>query len=143
MATNSKRNTPRAPIEIRVEYQRLNSFIADYTRDISRGGLFIKTDTPSAEGEECYVTLTFPKLEEPITLLATVRHVVQSDEPGEPGMGLKFKFADPEEKRALARVVDHLMIEHLGVELYERLSGMAHQEKTASMQAFDKAVDEG
>jgi type IV pilus assembly protein PilZ len=142
MASNSKRNTPRAPVEIRVEYQRLNSFIADYTRDISRGGLFIKTETPSALGEQCYLTLTFPKLDEPITLAATVQHFVQPDEGPEPGMGLKFTFGDIEEKRALSRVVDHLMIEHLGVELYERLSGLAKQEHTSSMQAFDSSVDE-
>ena len=142
MASNSKRNTPRAPVEIRVEYQRLNSFIADYTRDISRGGLFIKTETPSELGEECYLTLTFPKLDEPITLVAIVRHVVKPGEGAEPGMGLKFNFSDPEEKRALSRVVDHLMIEHLGVELYERLSGLAKNEQTTSMQAFDASVDE-
>jgi type IV pilus assembly protein PilZ len=41
---------PRAPIELKVEYKRINSFFADYTRNISKGGTFIKTTKPLAIG---------------------------------------------------------------------------------------------
>ena len=137
MSSNSKRTHPRAPIEIKVEYQRLNSFFADYSRDISRGGLFIQTDSPSDVGESCYLTLSFPKYDEPITLLAVVKHVVPADDDsGNPGMGLEFNFESAEEKKALARVVDHMMIEHLGVELYEKLSASAAPD-TTSLSAVD------
>ena len=43
------------------------------------------------------------------------------DDSGNPGMGLEFTFESGEERKALARVVDHMMIEHLGIELYEKL----------------------
>ena len=43
---DDRRLAYRAPIELKVEYKRLNTFFADYTRNISRGGTFIGTDKP-------------------------------------------------------------------------------------------------
>ena len=37
------RDHARAPIELEVDYKKLNSFFADYTKNISKGGTFIKT----------------------------------------------------------------------------------------------------
>ena len=36
-----RRAEVRRPIELKVEYKRLNTFFADYTKNISRGGTFI------------------------------------------------------------------------------------------------------
>jgi hypothetical protein len=41
-----RRREQRAPIELKVEYKRLNTFFYDYTKNISKGGTFIKTDKP-------------------------------------------------------------------------------------------------
>ncbi|MEZ4272259.1 MAG: hypothetical protein R3C68_12780 [Myxococcota bacterium] len=35
-ATTDKRESPRAPIELKVEYKRMNTFFADYTKNISK-----------------------------------------------------------------------------------------------------------
>ena len=121
MATQSKRKAPRAPIEIKVEYHRLNAFIADYTSDISRGGLFIATEDPLEVDSECYFTLSFPNCGEPITLQGLVTRVVQPGGDETAGMGVKFVFEDPAEQTALQEVVDEVMVDHLGSELYERL----------------------
>ena len=40
------RQAVRAPIELKVDYKKLNSFFADYTKNISKGGTFIKTKKP-------------------------------------------------------------------------------------------------
>ena len=37
-----KRGTDRMPIELKVEYKRLNTFLSDYTKNISSGGTFIR-----------------------------------------------------------------------------------------------------
>tara|TARA_B100000902_G_scaffold349133_1_gene357507 strand:- start:68 stop:496 length:429 start_codon:yes stop_codon:yes gene_type:complete len=121
MATQSKRKSPRAPVEIKVEYHRLNAFIADYTSDISRGGLFVATQDPLEINSECYFTLSFPNCGEPITLQGVVTRVVEADGDEPAGMGVKFVFEDPAEQSALNEVVDEIMVEHLGSELYERL----------------------
>src|SRR5690348_1888069 len=39
---SERRDGPRVPIELKVEYKKLNSFFADYTKNISKGGTFIK-----------------------------------------------------------------------------------------------------
>ena len=42
----------RTPIELKVEYKKMNTFFADYTKNISKGGTFIKTDRPLPVGTE-------------------------------------------------------------------------------------------
>jgi len=110
------------PIEIRVEYKRINAFIADYTRDISSGGLFVRTDQPLPAGTEALFTLSIPRLETPVTLNGIVRRVVAPGEPGfDAGMGVELLFEDDAERIALKRVVDAMMVEHLGEVLFRRL----------------------
>lgn len=116
-----QRRTARVPIEIKVEYKRINAFIADFTRDISGGGLFVRTDTPMPIGSEALFTLAIPRMEKPVTLKGIVRRVVPKGDPTtEAGMGVELLFDDEQERIALKRVVDALMIEHLGEALYRR-----------------------
>ena len=51
-AGDDRRIAERGPIALRVDYKRLNSFFADYTKNISRGGTFIRTDRPLQLGTE-------------------------------------------------------------------------------------------
>lgn len=118
------------PIEIKVEYKRINAFIADFTRDISSGGLFVRTDQPLPGGTEALFTLSIPRLETPVTLRGIVRRVVErGSAESEAGMGIELLFEDEEERIALKRVVDALMVEHLGEALFRRLveSGKASE----------------
>jgi len=124
MRSESKRAAPRAPIEIKVEYKRMNSFVSDFTKDIGREGIFVRSNDPLAVGTECYFTLEIPKLLQPITLAGVVQHVVEKGGEAESGMGIGLKFKDDEERQALATVVDNLMLEHLGQALYNRLSSL-------------------
>jgi type IV pilus assembly protein PilZ len=121
MSTAQQRRAPRVPIEVRVEYKRINAFIADFTRDISSGGLFIRTSEPLAVGTEAMFTLSIPRMERPVTLKGRVQRVIPSDDAAEMGMGIELLFDDETERSALKRVVDTLMIEHLGDALYRRL----------------------
>lgn len=127
MSRQNTRQAPRAPIELKVEYRRLNAFIADYTHDLSRGGLFIKTERPLDEGTECLFTLHVPSLAEQIALRGVVRRVVPPGGEAEAGMGVELIFDDEDERKALRTVVDGLMIDHLGMALYERMMRMRNQ----------------
>ena len=71
---SDRRREPRAPIELRVEYKRLNTFFADYTKNISRGGTFIGTERPLEIGTEFIFALDLPTLAEPLRL-PRARHV--------------------------------------------------------------------
>ncbi len=122
MSDPHMRRTPRVPLEIKVEYKRFNAFIADYTRDISTGGLFVRTDSPLPPGTEAMFTLVIPKVAAPIILRGVVKRVVTGAEsPKEPGMGVELLFDDDRESAALKVVIDALMIDHLGEALFRRL----------------------
>ena len=106
-----RRDNSRAQIELKVEYKRLNSFFADYTRNISRGGTFIKTGKPLKIGTEFMFKLCVPKLEAPLVLRGKVQWIVQeadSTEEQPAGMGIGFVYASEAERERIERVVQAL-----------------------------------
>lgn len=115
---------PRAPIELKVEYKRLNSFFADYTRNISRGGTFIKTTKPLSVGTEFVFKLSVPKLPAPIELRGRVQWIVDVDHTSpnqEPGMGIGFVYESEADRTRVQSVVDELMRQSLGPALHQKL----------------------
>ena len=110
-------------MELRVEYKRLNSFFADYTRNISRGGTFIRTPKPLPVGTEFVFQLVVPGLPEPLSVLGRVQWVVQPDDSAgnDPGMGIQFRFDRQEDRAQLESTVEQLMVESLGPNLVQRL----------------------
>src|SRR5690606_15108953 len=87
-----KRAHPRIPIELRVDYPKLNAFFADYTRNISKGGTFIRTKQPLPKGTRFVFRLSVPTLEAPILLEGEVAWTKEGDE--EAGMGIRFLYVD-------------------------------------------------
>jgi type IV pilus assembly protein PilZ len=111
-------------IELTVEYKRLNAFFADYTKNISKGGTFIKTDKPLPIGTEFTFKLAVPTLEMPLELRGRVQWVVQKDqaEDGEdPGMGIGFVYETEVDRARIATLVEQLMVGSLGPHLYDKL----------------------
>lgn len=124
MGQDERRTQPRAAIELTVEYKRLNTFFADYTRNISKGGTFIKTDRPLDIGTEFNFALTIRSLAEPLKLRGRVKWVVKpenatADQPA--GMGIEFQYKDDGERAATERIVEKLLADELGEELAGRL----------------------
>src|SRR5947209_9717645 len=99
-SASEKRRFARAPIELKVEYKRLNTFFADYTRNISKGGTFIKTKKPLGIGTEFVFKLHIPTLGAPIELRGEVKWVVEEGgttpdgETSDAGMGIRFLYDD-------------------------------------------------
>jgi type IV pilus assembly protein PilZ len=116
----------RAPIELKVEYKRLNSFFADYTKNISRGGTFIRTDRPLDIGTDFVFKLGIPTLGEPLVLQGKVQWIItpeQATPEQEAGMGIGFVFATEAERQRVEGAVERLMIDNLGPVLYGKLMG--------------------
>lgn len=121
-----RRGGDRAPIELKVEYKRLNSFFADYTKNISRGGTFIRTERPLGIGTEFNFKLCVPTLETPLVLRGKVQWTVIPEEvvdDGEPGMGIGFVYGSESERERIEAVVETLMVDSLGNVIYEKLMG--------------------
>jgi type IV pilus assembly protein PilZ len=126
---SDRRREQRAPIELKVEYKRLNTFFYDYTKNISKGGTFIKTDKPLAVGTVFLFELQLPSQTAPLPLRGEVRWVVKEGEPLPPhvpeghdlGMGIRFVYDGPEQRHALERLVEKMMVDSLGQLIYARL----------------------
>lgn len=126
---DDRRREARAPIELKVEYKRLNTFFYDYTKNISKGGTFIKTDKPLDIGTIFLFKLLIPSQKEHLALRGEVRWVVKDGSPRppeipdnhEPGMGIRFVYADAQQRRALEEVVEKMMVDSLGELIVSRL----------------------
>ena len=135
-----RRKDERHPIELKVEYQRLNTFFSDYTKNISKGGTFIKTNQPLGIGTEFIFKLYVPKLKQPIRIRGHVEWIVHEADVGpgdsrEPGMGIRFVFRNEGERQGIERQVEKLMVDSLGQLLYSRL--MEHARKQADEESGD------
>ena len=119
------RTSVRAPIRLRVDYERMNTFFADYTKNISKGGTFIKTPRPLPVGTRFIFSLSVPALSEPVALSGEVAWVLLADQAEqrkeEPGMGIRFIFADEAARTSFEDLVERMMVDSLGLEVTERL----------------------
>lgn len=119
--------TAKTPIELKVEYKRLNAFFADYCRNIVKGTTFIKTAKPLEIGTEFLFRLTVPTIGAPIILRGQVAWVKKEADAaaggGEPGMGVRFIFQREEMKHQFHVMVEELMTTHMGERIRRRLLG--------------------
>jgi type IV pilus assembly protein PilZ len=127
---SDRRLQERTPIELRVEYQRLNRFFYDYTKNISMGGTFIKTAKPLEVGTQFLFKLMIPTLPEPLVLRGEVRWILHEGETrvgegpdgaDEPGMGIRFIYEDDAQRAAVEGEVEQLMVGSLGPKIYANL----------------------
>ena len=123
-AGSDKRTADRVAITLKVDYKRLNSFFADYTKNISKGGTFIRTKKPLEVGTGFVFVLSLPTLNEQLQLNGEVMWVVTegqetSEQPS--GMGIKFRFANDSERQKVDDFVERLMVDALGEHISQRL----------------------
>jgi type IV pilus assembly protein PilZ len=131
MSDDERREAARVPIQLKVEYKKLNTFFADYTKNICKGGTFIRTKKPLDVGTIFVFQLGVPKLKDPLEIRGIVKWVKREGEPSppevsedhEPGMGIRFIYDTPEERDRLEGAVEKMMIDSLGQLLYSKLMG--------------------
>lgn len=144
---DERRNDDRAPITLRVDYKRLNTFFADYTKNISKGGTFIRTTRPLALGTQFKFVLSVPSVPAPnpdgtprkardasptppasveLELEGIVKWIVSEAEAtkAEPaGMGIQFIFDNDDDRRQVEELVANMMRDTLGKTLAAKLLG--------------------
>ena len=99
-----KRKSPRAELHILVQFRfdTFEDFLAEYSMDISVGGMFLRTDTPRPEGSMIYLQFA---LRDGSKLIEGLGKVVRVNPPGgerPAGMGVEFVNLD-EDSRGLDR----------------------------------------
>lgn len=125
-----RRIDARSPIELKVEYKRLNTFFADYTKNISRGGTFIKTTRPLPVGTEFLFKLFVPGRDTPLTIHGEVQRIIDEATNEEPGMAIKFVYREGDPQAEIARIVEGMMTESLGPRLYAKLMDQASRRRS-------------
>ena len=127
-----RRGGQRRAIELKVEYKRLNTFFADYTKNISRGGTFIKTRRPLPIGTEFMFKLFVPGRDHPLTIHGEVQRIVGEDAAPseEQGMAIKFVYREGDPQEEIAAAVGAMMTQSLGPRLYAKLMEHAHKRRT-------------
>jgi type IV pilus assembly protein PilZ len=108
--TPEKRKGARAPIEIRVEYRTVGSFLSDWVVNISKGGMFIHTEHPLKIGAHVRLVFSLPGMPFMFDVNAEVKwsQTEPSDRQELPGMGVEFVEIDERvQKRIEAYVKQH------------------------------------
>lgn len=129
---NARRAERRASIRqvpaitLRVDYKRMNTFFADYAKNISRGGTFVRTTKPLDVGTELVFVLSIPDQTAQLQLRGEVMWTVtetRATEEQPAGMGVRFRFANEAERAAVDVFVEKLMGDRLGPHVAAKLLG--------------------
>ena len=102
-----KRRHPRTPLNVLVQFRfdTFDEFLAEYSINISPGGIFVKTDEPREEGAVIYLQFA---LKDGSKLIEGMGRVVRVNPPGDPkrppGMGIEFMNFDEDSMALIAEI---------------------------------------
>lgn len=102
-----KRRSARAELRILVQFRfnTFEDFLAEYSVDVSVGGIFLRTDNPRPEGAMIYLQFA---LRDGQKLIEGLGKVVRVNPPGGPrpaGMGVEFVNLDAESQALIEEIV--------------------------------------
>ncbi len=103
-----QRGSPRVLAKMRVSYLTADALIEDFTEDLSKGGLFIRTSEPLPVG-----TMVTLKLRPPGMLRAMVLHgrvTWHRKRAGERGMGIRLFYDDAEQREKMEGIIEKLAL---------------------------------
>lgn len=94
MTESDQRRHGRKPVTLVVDYDGADELVADYTENLSSGGIFISTSRELELGREVRLVLSFPGLIDPIPIAGVVRWARSEAEAAakdeDPGVGIEF-----------------------------------------------------
>jgi type IV pilus assembly protein PilZ len=104
--TRLERREQRHPIAVRVTYRTPMDFVVDYTRNLSMGGMFLKTKNAPPVGATVLFKLFAQGLDEVIELMGKVAWKREGE-----GVGVRFVDDNPSVRSRLEQVVRNIPIE--------------------------------
>jgi len=105
---SEKRRFARTALSLLVQYRfnTFEDFLAEYSVNLSAGGMFIRTDTPKDEGSIIYLQFS---LKDGSRLVEGMGRVVRVNPPGVPGrtagMGIEFLNFDEESMSLIGEIL--------------------------------------
>src|SRR2546423_6590799 len=104
---DNRRRHPRTPLSLLVQFRfnTFEDFLAEYSVNISPGGMFIRTTEPREEGSMIYLQFSLKDGSKLIEGLGRVVRVNPEGDPGrEPGMGIEFVNFDEESMQLIEEI---------------------------------------
>jgi uncharacterized protein (TIGR02266 family) len=102
-----RRRHPRTPLSILVQFRfnTFEDFLAEYSVNISPGGIFIRTDEPQPEGSMIYLQFSLKDGSRLIEGMGKVVRVIPTAAPGATaGMGIEFVNFDDESMQLINEI---------------------------------------
>ncbi len=106
-----RRDSPRADIVVRVNYQNVDSLFSEFARNINDGGLFVETETPQPIGTKVELEFKLPGADQPIKVVGNVVRSVSADQvdsDGAAGMGIEFENLDSDVRQQINEIIQKL-----------------------------------
>jgi uncharacterized protein (TIGR02266 family) len=103
-----RRNDPRVKARLKVRFHDAKAFITEYTHNISKGGLFVRTHKPCESQSLVEVVLVLPETEQEITARGKVIHIMTPEKATEAhpaGMGLELQEITPADQKIIAAFI--------------------------------------
>jgi uncharacterized protein (TIGR02266 family) len=91
---SGRRKNLRVKAKLKVRFKDVPAFISEYTHNISKGGLFVRTPKPCEQGSMVQIVIVLPETGQEVPALGEVIHVVtpeQATEAQPAGMGIELK----------------------------------------------------
>jgi uncharacterized protein (TIGR02266 family) len=107
----TSRKETRVQKSLSLTFKDRQSFVKAYTGNISRGGLFVRTERPLKQGEQFLLKLQIPGLSQPIKVSCEVSWVTKESytEKSPRGMGVKFCEMSKQDSQILNRYVQSII----------------------------------
>lgn len=101
MIPENRRRDKRYAVALKVSYQSYKRFMVDYTANVSRGGMFIRTRSAYEPGQTLFLSFHVPGLSEPVRIRGRVAHHAFRTDRDEGGIGVEFIDIDEASREML------------------------------------------
>ena len=112
MNNQERRSYPRVKLITKVTHVAGDFFHYYYSRDLSRGGIFLETREPFPGGTQVNLEFPLPGISRRVAVQGQVVRTVASEEKDPsivPGMGIQFGDLEEETKGMLAEFIANLL----------------------------------
>lgn len=111
-----RRELLRIEDEIEVHFKSFDQFFQEYTRNLSKGGIFIKTKKPFPVQTVLEIKLFLPDEKKPVSVVGEVVHIITEETAKkrgwDAGIGVHFVDYDEEAKERIERYVQKKFAEN-------------------------------
>jgi type IV pilus assembly protein PilZ len=105
-----RRKSPRVLLRALVDYESPDTYLYDYSTDLSEGGIFIETEKPLSEGTPLTLRFTLPDVDRVFELKARVawRNEARIGKLRR-GMGVQFETMDAADRKAITDYISKVL----------------------------------